>query len=424
MPKLQGCDFSSRLTKARSVNEVAQVVDNIRSAIDSMPSPSKLMISISNKDYDVVESGDLLKNRIDRGTKQNPFDLEIDDSGIATPDQIKAEADLIAELHSYIADLRGARIIALSQRMSTMKSTKPLVKAIDAAIEDATSKSKRLLKVMRTSAQETMPKAFRQLASTVKKHLEEKALKGQDYTTIKVIAYAVPDAEAVKRGFIKKAIGGDGVLYQTYFHIVDLENDDGYTYQHFSIVLTARSSNKKVEYYVTSIKNERVAGTFPVGEHVTSPAKLRNTINALLSVDGFIGQFERQSIKQTTDEIRNATGMHKRGRTRVKNVKGIRVHNDSIMVKLYPSLSKAEKEKVREDVLAILGDFFRVNGRGRSVMQSRFVTGNAGNYLQVNLTPKEAKQLSMNKRKVDTMADAFGMTQVQKRELLKSILPS
>ncbi len=423
MPNAKIPDYSSRLTKARSSNELAQVVESIRASIDSLPSPTTMCISLSSSDYTAIESGDLLKDREKRKTKTSPFDAEVDTSGLATPDQIKVDAKLVEEINSYVSDLRGARVVAMSQRFSSLKSTKPLVKAIDVAIEEATNKAKLFKQRMRTTGRDTSPKSLNSLTLATKKYLEEKALKDQDYAGIDVYRYAVPDKEAVTRGFIPKSAEGDGVLYQHFLHIKDLENEDGFTYNYFCIVITARANRGKLDYYITSIKNERVAGTFPVGEKLKSSAHLRNTLNALLTVDGFVGQFERMSLKESTDKLRNVTGISRTGRTRIKNVKGIRVQGDSIYVKLYPALSRNEKTQARDDVQALLGDFFRTNGRGKGVLQSKFVSGRSGDsYIQFTMTPKEVKQLSANKRKVDTLADSFNLTVAQKREFLKSIL--
>lgn len=395
------------LTKARSVKDLTVVVDRIASGIADLQN-KPLRVNLKSQSATVHEAGDLIKKTGGSKLFDGTYEKEIKVNG-----NINVDAEMLNRVREYISELATAKTLALSPEFSRLKTTKPLLSAISEAAREAELIVRSQLKSMHVSAKESVPEEHKKVAVAIRKHLE-KVLTKDRYTSITQTSYVVPDKTAVQKGWMQTTGQKDNVLFQSFIKVEDLVDREGFAYTMF-VVVTSRLEGQRLRFYVTSLKSNRVPGTFPVGQNILSPAKMRLQLNALLSVDGFVGDIDRKPVgKSSTDLRRSAI-------TEIDGVSGARVVNGDKIVIRMEGLTAEEEKKTIIEVRTVLGNLLKVGNKNtiRHKVEKGSRAGSKLLVITVGMSEKPSK-LTLTSAKAKKFADILGLDASKTRAFLDS----
>lgn len=395
------------LTKARSVRDLTVVVDRITHGISELQNTPHRVDLKSQSNATVHEAGDMIRKV--GGSKLFDGTYEKD---IKISSNINVDADMLTRVRDYISELTTAKTLALSPEFSRLKTTKPLLKAISEATREAELIVRSQLKSMHVTAKDTVPDEHKKVSTAIRKHLE-KILPKNRYTSITQTSYVVPDKTAVQKGWLQSSGQKGNVLFQSFLKIEDLVDREGYAYTVF-MVLTSRLEGSRLKFYATSLKTNRVPGTFPVGANILSPAKMRLQLNALLSVDGFVGDLDRKPIGKSSRDLRNS------GITEIDGVSGATVMGDKILIRM-EGLTPDEEKKTIIEVRTVLNSLLKTGTN--SAIRHKIERGSRAGVkilvLTVGPTEKPSK-LELTSKKAKQFADILGLDNKKTRAFLDS----
>ncbi len=396
------------LTKARSVKDLTVVVDRITTGISDLKNTPMRVSLKSQSNSKVHEAGDLLVktggSKLFDGNYKNEINI---------PKNINVDAAMLTRVRNYISELATAKTLALSPEFSRLKTTKPLLKAITDASGEAELIVRSQLKSMHVSARDSVPDEHKKVATAVRKHFEKIIAKDR-YTSIAQTSYVVPDKTAVMSGWMPPSGQTDNVLFQTFIRIEDLVDREEYAYSLY-VVITSRLENQRLKFYVTSLKTNRVPGTFPVGANILSPAKMRLQLNALLSVDGFVGELDRKPVgKSSTDLRRSAI-------TEIDGVSGARISGGDKIVIRMNGLTQEEEKKTIIEVRSVLNSLLKLGDKNalRHKVEQGSRSGSKLLILTVGPTERPSK-LELTSKKAKQFANILGLDSAKTRAFLDS----
>lgn len=390
------------LTKARSVKDLSVVVDRITTGINEMQNrPLKVSLK-SQSNSKVYEAGDMIQKT--GGSKL--FDGSYKDE-IKIPSNINVDADMLNRVRNYISELATAKTLALSPEFSRLKTTKPLLAAINASSREAELIVRSQLKSMHVTAKDSVPDEHKKVSTAVRKHLE-KILSKDRYTSITQTSYVVPDKTAVQNKWIAPSGQPNNVIFQSFIKIEDLVDREGYAYTLY-VIVSSRLEHGSLRFYVTSIKSNRVPGTFPVGAPILSAAKMRLQLNALLSVDGFVGDLDRKPIGKSSRDLR------KSGITEIDGVSGATILGDKIIIRL-EGLTESEERQTVIEVRTVLNSLLKL-GDKNSIRHKFERSSRAGvKLLVLTVGPNEKpSKLELTSNKARQFASILGLDTAKAR---------
>lgn len=396
------------LTKARSVRDLTVVVDRITHGISELKNKPHQVSLKSQSNSKVHEAGDMVRKVGGSKLFDGTYEKEIKISS-----NINVDAEMLNRVREYVSELTTAKTLALSPEFSRLKTTKPLLKAISDATREAELIVRSQLKSMHVTAKDTVPDEHKKVSTAIRKHLE-KILPKDRYTSITQTSYVVPDKTAVQKGWLQTSGQKDNVLFQSFLKIEDLVDREGYAYTLY-VVLTSRLEGQRLKFYVTSLKTNRVPGTFPVGANILSPAKMRLQLNALLSVDGFVGEVDRKPVGKSSSDLRRS-GLHE-----IDGVSGARVVNGDKIVISMKGLTPEEEKKTIIEVRTVLNSLLKTgtNSAIRHKVEKGSRAGVKLLYLTVGPTEKPSK-LELTSKKAKQFADLLGLDNKKTRAFLDS----
>lgn len=421
---IQQVDYSSKnmqdLRAARTATEIRRLVDGVKQGISSISTNIRKEIrkaksmpvrSVSN----TIELSDL-----EAGPKQKKVvkmlntAIDLDTIDISSA-RTKAENNQkLMALEQAIAELNVAYQILSSKTFASFKNQGEAARGVRATIEEARVLQKGMIKVMSQDVSKEAPADHRKLAAGFVRYLDS-ILSKERYSTIK------------SRTFVAK--GTNPIEYQTFLHIKDFENSDGVNYSKYFIVITTRVDILEAvqSHYITSIVDELIPGSFPVGRHVDTLNNGKKAINSLLTGDGFFEVGNRRPIKKTTTQLRDTTALGNythniRGRE-LEIFDGVRVQNDILYVRLARGLSPAEEKVAVTEASAIASTVLRATRRARTQVTSKVVTARSGRkFVKVILNNSSgANEAMLTLKAVNTIAEMFNMDASQVRILKQSI---
>lgn len=348
----------AKLSGARSIKEIMSIVSSIEDDLDKITdSTNKLLTSVSSVKSVTLSLSNAAKEieLSDFGTKR-PKALAVKTvlSKFTVPDfsSLTKNTDILAQLNQYIVELEVAeQVLVGSTQFADARSGKTALDSIRKLLEEARATLNKQLTAMTKIARKTSPKQHKALTDfcidTLKNTLDK-----SHYSSIDTKTFVYHD----------KATPIRDVYYQTYIFINNLTNMSEEVYDHYSMVLTAviDVDTGEMVHHLTSLKDQRIPGSFALGDVVETSAKLKTRIVDLLSVDDFFARGSRRTLPITTADLRknvNITGAKHVGRlsgSALKNVAAVRVQNDEVYVRLDEGLSDSQRKTALEDVLVAL----------------------------------------------------------------------
>lgn len=411
-------DYSSgnmtALRGARTAKEFRNVLDKVIAKATSVTIPKKLLsVSASPK---AVELADLEGSIKGKQAKAIDLNQVIDLSKIDITD-VRSKAQYnnqVSQLSQAIGELAVAYQILSSKTFSAFKDQNAAAKSLLSVIEQAKTQQQRLVKLMSIDVKNGAPKEHTKLAATIANYLS-KILNKEDYSKIRT------------RTFI--ASGTDPICFQTYVFIDNFVNSEGLHYPNYAMVLstTIAVASGISENFLTSLVDEKVPGSFPMGRLIATAPEMKRTINQLMAVDGFLNYSERKPINRSTQNLRDTTQLGNaqhdiRGRKK-EIFDNVRVQNDSLYVRLVPGLSPTEKKEAITEILGMASTVLRAGRGGKNSVIHQIVRGRSGRELvKISLTGSggTAKGV-LTLRKIDEIADVMGLNPAQKRLLKQSV---
>lgn len=402
------------IRSARTAKEFRKVLDTVIATATSVTIPKKLLsLSASPK---AIELGDLEGSIKGKQAKTIDLNQVIDLSKIDITDvQSKAKYnDQVSQLSQAIAELSVAYQILNSKTFSAFKDQNGAAKTLLNVITQAKNQQSQLVRLMSIDVKNGAPKEHTKLAATIANYLS-KILNKEDYSKIRT------------RTFI--ASGTDPITFQTYVFIDNFVNSDGMHYPNYALVISTKIAVATgiSENFLTSLVDEKVPGSFPLGRLIATAPEMKRTINQLMAMDGFLNYSERKPINRSTQNLRETTMLGQnehniRGRSR-EIFDNVRVQNDSLYVRLAPGLSPTEKKEAITEILGMASTVLRAGRGGKNSVIHQLVTGRNGReFVKISLTGSggTAKGV-LTLRKIDEIAEVMGLNPQQKRLLKQSV---
>ena len=400
------------LRQARTATEFRNILDRVVSVASGFAIPRELE-SLSAKAVDLADIEGAVTRKQAKAINLNQV---IDVSKIDINDvQQKAQYNnQVAELNQALSELGVAYQILASRTFSAFKDQKSAADSLLRVIKDARDTQSRMVKLMSLNNKEGTPVEHRKLVATMANYLS-KILNKEQYSRLR------------QRTFI--AHGSDPIVFQTYIYIDDFVNSEGEHYQNYALVLSTKIAVATgiSENYVTTLVDEKVPGSFPMGTLVETAPTLKKTINNLMAVDGFLNYSERKPLNKTTGFLKRNTQFG----SEVHNVKGrdaeifddVRIQNDSLYVRLVRGLTPTEKRDAVQEIVAMASALFRGGKAGRNSIIHRTAKGRTGReYVIISVTTSQGTEKGiLTVAKIDQIAQVMGLNPQQKRLLKQSV---
>lgn len=410
-------DYNSKnmnaLRNARTATEFKKILEDVVDSVSSVKVPRNLL-SLSAKAIELsdIKTGTVKKSQTKTLDLNNVIDIsKIDLNNVKDKAKYNRQVN---QLSQAIAELNIAYTILNSKAFSAFKDQTNAAKSLLSVVKDATDLRTNLVRVMSIDVKKDAPPEHTKLAGSIANYLKT-ILSKEQYSNIRI------------RTFIASA--SDPIIFQTYVFVDNFVNSDGIHYQNYAVVLStsvAVASGISANY-ITTLVDDKVPGSFPLGRSVDTASQMKKAINTLLSIDGFLNFSERKPITKGTATLRNTT-MLGGGTVMVKGkpmeiFDNIRVQNDKLYVRLVPGLSKAERQIAAEEILAQASTVLRTGMSSKNSLIHRFVKGRGGReFMEIALTASGgAAKGTLTLAKIDQLAESLGLSNDQKRLLRQSV---
>ncbi len=399
------------LRKARTGKEFRGVMESIISTATSIKIPERFAeLSVSAR---AISLDDLEARPAKVVQKLNLADT-IDLSSIDIAD-IKNKAKYngqVSILTQAIAELHVAYQILKSRTFTGFKDSENAANRLNSVIEESRKLQNDMVKLMSIDVKSGTPPEHKRLAATIANYLS-KILSKDQYNTIS------------SRTFI--AQGTDPIVFQTLVHVSDFVNSEGTFYPHYSMVLSTSVSvaTGAAQHMVTSLVDDKVPGSFPMGTVVKTAPELKKAMNKLLSIDGFLNYDEKLPIPKSTQQLRDTSMLGStehliKGR-KAEILDSIRVQNDFLYVKLVRGLTPKERQDAIQEVLAIATAALR----GRSKNRLTYTTAkgrNGAEFIKIALTKSSGQaDGTLTVAEIDKLGSMLHLNKAQIRMLKQSV---
>lgn len=395
------------LRGSRTAKEFRKVLDTIVDSTLSIKIPNRIM-SLSAKSGavvldDIVGTPSKVVKKLDLVDKIDLSKLDISD--------IRAKAKYnsqVAVLTQAIAELGIAYQILNSRTFAAFKDQDKASANLLNVIKEAKELQNSMVRLMSIDVKNGAPPEHKRLAASVSNYMAQ-ILNKEQYSKI------------VSRTFI--ASGLDPITFQTFIYVKDFVNSSGTLYPHYSAVLSTeiQVATGAAQHFVTTLVDEKVPGSFPIGRVVATAPELKKALNSLLAVDGFLNYGEKMPIQKSTQQLRDtsmlgSTTHQIRGRN-TEIIESVRVQNDFLYVRLVRGLTGRERRDALQEVLAMASTVLKGRRKGDLVYQ--FETGrNGAEYIKIALSRakgqtdgiitvaqinKIAEQLQLNKEQISAL---------------------
>ena len=351
-----------KLQGARSLNEVMSIVDVIQKRIDTLGkqtakfiqsiSSSKITINLSAVSADERELSDFIKKpNSNVGKKAKGSLRSVLDKNFKTPTkkEMATNTTAVQELSDSIGELEVAIRVLSSKQFSRLEESKQTIKMIKAIILQAEDHRKTQLDALDRISKNYIPKNHKSIIKATRDILKA-SLDSATYSGFAIKSYILNPAP-------------NTIYFQTFVLVKNLINAEGFNYEQYSYVITSvlDQTNFELVPHITSLKDPRIPGSFPIGKEIKSVPHLKQTLQSLAHIDSLHVQVGRQklsSIRKTED-----LGILKG----TKNVKGLRVRDSELFVKIDPGLSDRQKKDLTATLRALIRQIFIPKSKNRSI---------------------------------------------------------
>lgn len=401
----------TKLRTARTAREISRTVSGITALVSDIKVP-KARKSISNTSP--IELADLEKAAT-KGTKiRKKLDATVDLSQIDVTD-LKKKAQInkyVATVHQAVAELIVAYQILSSKTFKAFKNQGEAASSLLTVIKEAKVQQQEMIKVLSINAD--APKEHTKIAASVANYVSTKILSKEQYTKIKM------------RTFV--ASGTNPVTYQTFIYIENLTNVEQEVFAHYSIVVstTVELRTGEAKHFITTLVDEKMPGTFPMGKQATHLAEMKKNLNSLFAYDGMLNFAARAPITKTTDTLRKQSALglktHKVKGKNLQLIDGIRIQNDRLYVRLVPGLSLAERKTAVEEVIAMAGAVLRPKNQRKHGLVHKIIKGRTGReWIELSTISGGTLAGTLTLAKVKQIAEELDLDEAQIRAIKQAV---
>lgn len=353
--------ITEALKGARSLNDVLSAVDLIGNALKNLDKISKKVLSsLSNRSITIkldssspnsvsasreIEVSELKRKQKTGNSK--PLKTFLDDKKVKTPkeaDLVKSST-LVQDINDAISELQTALRVLRSKDFAKFDDNNGAVAQIKAQIKQAERLRDDQLKAMSRISKQFTPKEHLKVVDAAVRFIESE-LKSEGYTRIQ------------KRTFVLSA-SKDIIHFQTFIVLRDLVTKEGYAYDQYSYVLTGVLSTMTGEFdhYLTTLKDPRMPGKFPIGKEVETVAELGNMVKTYNQLDSLIVRNNKIKLTKGGSAVKTEQ-ISKQIKTVSPYIRGMRIKDKEIYIRLDESVSGARKKKILADLIVIIKSVF------------------------------------------------------------------
>lgn len=431
-----------KLQNARSLSELLSVVDVIKASIakigkstngllKGLSSTSTINISLSSAEevelsdikrrakrtYKETELSDIKKSTTTHKKAPTSLKTVLDKSTIKTPSktQLAKNSTALEEITSAIEDLQIALRVLTTKQFAKMDDSKAAVALIKGLIDQAKTLKDTHLNAISVIARDFTPtdhkKAVKALRKLIKSEINE-----ETYTAIQVKSFILNPAP-------------DTIYYQTFMLLRNLTNEDGFAYEAYSYVLTGSFDigSGELTHFMTTLKDPKVPGTFPIGKEVPDVRALSTQIKAYNVIDNLISTQGRLKFNKSGRDVRTGPlGASKDIDTYNiggKTVAGIRIQNKQLYIRLKRGLSDRQKKDLVLRLVPIIKAIFIPKARKTSLSWKEIKGKNSGaNFLVFTLSRNEDTKSREFIHKVSRLARELGLSPKLARETIQAVV--
>jgi hypothetical protein len=403
-----------RLRKARSINDVVSVIQEIAKEIRGN---SRIVTTL-------VESLS--------ATVPNVEEIEIDHSGrTAAPKKIKLKSPKTSgsavgvKLSKYVAPPTDAiakhvRVISdLHDNIAELESAQALVKQ---AFAKAKNQKQVLAKLaeLHDEVQENMALSFDALTNIAHKHLPSEMDQLGDALFSYLMDHIKPNSftNMSKEVYVHQNEDGD-ILFSLYILIHDLTAKTGFVYDEFFVILTGVVNAKGIiHFHLNTMPDFKIPGKFPIGKEITSTHDMNMRVATLIAHNDISADLDRLPIALDTNRTKTS------GMSNITNVDDTYVLDDSLFVIV--SKGKATPRNIANISSQVIPLLNRLVGniRGaKGTIVSRQIERKGHKVIQYILTPSTKNpNHTLNQSRLQEVQELLGLSEAEVsavKEILK-----
>lgn len=414
-----------KLQKARSLNDVLGIVDSIKKKIETvgkstnrllkgLSSSKALVISLSANE---IELGDIANQPRPTQSKKGGMRTVLDKIKAPSPKDLSDNSSAIEELNDAIEDLNAAIRILSSKTFSKMDESKKAIESIKHIIREAGKIKREQLNAMQKLSRNYMPKEHSRQVKILEE-IVENSIPDENYTGLSINSFVLSPSK-------------DHIYFQTFVTVEDLSNAEGFIYENYSYVYTSvlDLNTSELAPHITSLKDPKVPGTFPIGIELDSLKQLKAKILAINHID------ELNSVKSRTrfGTAKQRQQMQRKGSiiSEVsRHIKKVRFHNKNLYVQYSKSISPREKSELLETLFPLIRSIFlrkkTVNGRrtpSANLTYKEAKSSRSGNpYFVFSLSSIRDDNVKSFVKQVSELAKRLDLSTLVSQQLIQSVI--
>jgi len=444
----------TKINAARNPKEVQQVLSTVRSNLASVSSTLPHVEKVKKNKLNISEVTNTLGVSVSAGLKVQeaneikgrsgklkvyeaseptkstgkkpklpknfPVLVELDQSQL---ESTKASTTALAKLESHLRELGYMRQVVMGRGFD-LPSKDKLLKAIESSGKEAhkmvNQAKSALSKVSKHNTKAVPPEHYLICKAAATLLSNPKILDPKQYTQI------LYKRNASNTTFVL-ARSDNSYMVQTFIRIEHLVNNEDVSYEDYAVVISGvievlDDEEAIINYYITSIKNDRTPGSFPIGKTaVKSPSDFNRRITSLLSIDGFMGDFEKKPFKKSTRELRDTSSLTVRPVDGGVDIASIGVSKGSIWAQLTSGSEEEFKVTVTE-IMGAIRETFRLPKN--ATIQYKIKPKRNGSRLYIFdhiLDVRGSNKATFTNAKINMISSMLDLTPAQKGELRNSL---
>lgn len=418
-----------KIQSARSVKEILDILKPVEASIHELEESSSTLlksvsavrtvrqtISLSGRE---VELSDVKRPGIRQSTTKKFPALKTVLENYDTPDlnQLTRDNESLDLLAQSIAELEIAENTLMGQNLSNMASRDVALKHIRSLKKEAQQALNTQLIAMSRIAKKTKPKAHIAITNGLVEHLKS-ILDKKVYSDIDTKTFIYHP---------HKGVGGSGPIdketihYQTFIFIENFMNEESEVYEGYAFVLTGilDINTGELSHALTSIKDQRIPGSFNIGKEIEGSAELKRRVTTLLNIDNFQSRGARRMLPQGTSYLKKTTLATQ------PNIDAMRVQDDQIYFRIVKGLTDQEEMETIQAAVGLLRTIFRntINPTKNSAVIRKMKGRAQGRiWYRVHFSPKDnADPTELTANKLKEVQQALGLTQNQVQIIRQAI---
>lgn len=401
-----------KIKSVRSLKDISNILKQInRSVQESEENAQALLDSVSKKSKSVKisissKTRDLADLDTGKGSKRSkPISNKILNFKPPKLADLVKDSETLGLFAQQIAEIEATKLMLLGDSFANLPNTARLLKEVEKSLKEAKAARDKQLKAMSLSVN-NKPKEVRSFTGLVVKHVTS-TVSEEDYSDL------------VQKSFVLHP-NKDQIWYQTYIFLNDLVAADEFIYDNYIFVCTSvvDLSNGDFKNFLTSVKGQKIPGTFDIGKELSSPSSAKRHVNMLLSADDVhVTKSLRKSLKgtrfSTTKALRNTQIMKAS-----EHVVNVRIARSQIFFKLAEGVDRTEINEAVDDLKSAMNILYNNSLKGSSSLKHKVVRGSmTDNVLIVfNLVPSKTKS-EKTLLEVEQAAKQLGMDSETTRKL-------